>query len=54
MRVKAATHSFQRAGLTPHVDPNDSILIIGVTADRSGWLPKEAWDWINDQLQKAA
>ena len=40
--------------LATHVDTNDSMLIIGVTADRSGWLPKEAWGWINDQLQKAA
>jgi hypothetical protein len=40
--------------LEPHVDTNDSMLIIGVTADRSGWLSNDAWGWINDQLLKAA
>jgi hypothetical protein len=40
--------------LRPHVDGNDSILIIGVTRDYSGWLTQEAWDWINGRLRKAA
>lgn len=37
-----------------HVDANDRMLIIGVTADKSGWLPNEAWAWINERLRKAA
>jgi hypothetical protein len=36
------------------IDNNDRVLIIGVTADNSGWLPKDAWDWINARLKKAA
>ncbi|MGM4931790.1 hypothetical protein [Tardiphaga sp. 619_E2_N8_5] len=40
--------------LQPHVDKNDYMLIIGVTNDNSGWLPKEAWDWINSRIKKAA
>lgn len=35
--------------LAPHVDKNDSMLIIGVTRDYSGWLPQKAWDWINQR-----
>jgi hypothetical protein len=37
--------------LTPLIDANDSMLVIGVTSDRSGWLPKEAWNWINKHLE---
>jgi hypothetical protein len=40
--------------LASHVDGNDYVLVIGVTADHSGQLPKDAWDWINSRLKKAA
>lgn len=40
--------------VSPHIDQNDSMLIIGVTKDKSGWLPKEAWDWINSRRAAAA
>ena len=38
--------------LAPHIDNNDSILIIGVTRDYQGWLPREAWEWINMRWSK--
>lgn len=34
------------ARLDPHVDANDSVLVIGVTRDYSGWLPEKAWEWL--------
>lgn len=40
--------------LAPHVDKNDSFLVIGVTRDYSGWLPKDAWDWIKERSNKLA
>ena len=40
--------------LAPHVDKNDFLLVIGVTADYSGWLPQEAWDWIKSRAAKLA
>lgn len=40
--------------LAPHVDPNDHILVIGVTRDAAGWLPQEAWNWINARARAAA
>ncbi|MCB2009563.1 MAG: hypothetical protein KDF64_02965 [Geminicoccaceae bacterium] len=40
--------------VSPHIDQNDRMLIIGVTKDKSGWLPKEAWDWINSRRAAAA
>ena len=40
--------------LQSHVDKNDNVLIIGVTKDRAGWLPKDAWTWINSRRSKAA
>jgi hypothetical protein len=42
------------AKLQSHVDKNDSMLIIRVAGDKNGWLPQEAWDWINSRLQYAA
>lgn len=40
--------------LQPNLDRNDNILIIGVTRDYNGWLPQEAWNWINERTRKAA
>jgi hypothetical protein len=40
--------------LEPHVDKNDFFLIIGVTRNYSGWLPQQAWDWINNHTSKMA
>ena len=33
--------------LEPHVDKNDRVLVIGVTQDYTGQLPKKAWEWID-------
>lgn len=33
--------------LLKHIDQNDTLLVIGVTKDYSGWLTKKAWEWIN-------
>jgi len=40
--------------LAPHVDKNDFFLVIGVTRSYQGWLPKEAWAWINARVSKLA
>jgi hypothetical protein len=40
--------------LQPHVDQNDSVLVIGVTSDYQGWLTQEAWDWINGRRGRMA
>lgn len=40
--------------IAPHVDKNDFFLLIGVTSDYQGWLPQEAWDWINSRLSRMA
>ena len=40
--------------LARHFDKNDNALVIGVTRDHQGWLPKEAWKWINDRRARAA
>lgn len=31
-----------------HITPKDFALIIEVNKDYQGWLPQEAWDWINE------
>jgi hypothetical protein len=38
------------AALTPHLSQQDWILILPVKKPAFGWLPKEAWDWINVNL----
>ncbi|MEL6216986.1 MAG: hypothetical protein AAFR79_00750 [Pseudomonadota bacterium] len=48
----SATEVWDR--LAPHVDNNDSVLVIGVTRNYSGWLPQKAWDWINQRLNRLA
>lgn len=48
----SAHHVWERIRF--HVDQNDSVLIIGVTKDYSGWLPKRAWDWLNARQSWAA
>ena len=40
--------------LDSHVDRDDSMLVIGVTRDYRGWLPKDAWEWINSRRARAA
>lgn len=40
--------------LAPCLDKNDFILVVGVTRDYSGWLPKDAWEWINSRIFKMA
>lgn len=36
--------------LLKHIDSNDRLLVIKVTRDYQGYLPKEAWDWINQRV----
>lgn len=33
--------------LRKEIDKNDNLLVIRVTRDYAGWLPKKAWDWID-------
>ena len=42
------------AKLAPHLKGNDSVLVIGVTTDRQGWLPNDAWTWIRNRMAQAA
>lgn len=34
--------------LSKHLDQTDNILIIEVTKNYYGWLPKKAWEWLSD------
>jgi hypothetical protein len=40
--------------LAPHVDENDYMLVIGVTACWQGWLPEDAWKWIRGRIAATA
>jgi hypothetical protein len=40
--------------LAEHVDGNDRVLVIGITKQYTGWLPQDAWDWINARSWKMA
>jgi len=37
--------------LVSHLDEGDSILVIQAGSDRQGWLPKDAWTWIQQNLR---
>ncbi len=40
-----------RNKLRPYiVDDTDYLLVIHVQRDYSGWLPKDAWEWLNQHL----
>jgi hypothetical protein len=36
--------------LAPTIDKNDFVLIIEVRRNSFGWLPKDAWEWINTNV----
>jgi hypothetical protein len=38
------------AHLRSVIDANDLLLVAEVTADNDGWLPPEAWTWINQRI----
>lgn len=35
--------------LASYVAKNDRMLVIGVTRQYSGWLPRSAWEWLNQR-----
>ena len=36
--------------IQPHLDSNDSLLVIEVKNNKQGWLKKDAWDYINNSI----
>ena len=36
--------------ITPHLDGNDSLLVIEVKENYQGWLSKEQWKYINESV----
>lgn len=36
--------------LAPHLDKEDSILVIQAGTEMQGWLPEDAWKWIMRNL----
>ena len=35
--------------LKPHLRPEDHIYIVKITTQQQGWLPKGAWDWLENR-----
>lgn len=48
--VEDATQIWTR--LAKQIDPNDLMLIIEVRNNVQGWLPKDAWEWINQNVPR--
>lgn len=42
------------ARISNHIDQNDRLFVIGITDDYAGWLPKDAWEWINAHVHQHA
>jgi hypothetical protein len=36
--------------LYPHIEKSDALLVIRVHKSYEGWLPKEAWEWLNKKF----
>lgn len=36
--------------LLSQIDQNDRLLVIQVVNQKTGWLTKDAWDWINQNV----
>jgi hypothetical protein len=48
---KTSQQAFE--ALHPHMDPLDLILIAELSPNPPhGWLPKDAWEWVNSRLQR--
>ncbi len=37
--------------LRAHLDDNDNLMVIRVTADYAGLLPEEAWKWMREHIR---
>jgi hypothetical protein len=35
--------------LYPHIQRTDYVLVARLNEEHQGWLPKEAWDWLNSK-----
>lgn len=35
--------------LFPHIEDTDYLLVAKLHSEHQGWLPKEAWEWLNDK-----
>jgi hypothetical protein len=35
--------------LFPHMETTDYLLVARLHPEHQGWLPKEAWDWLNNK-----
>ena len=40
------------AALLEYLGQKDDLLIIGIQPPYQGWLPKDAWEWLNDRSKK--
>jgi hypothetical protein len=36
------------ARLAPHLDSNDNLIVMEVANRKGGWLPQQAWQWIDE------
>ena len=36
--------------LLKHIDQNDRLLVLNVNRDFQGWLPSDAWTWLNNHI----
>ena len=49
IKTRHDVNQIQRT-LNAQIDEDDSLLIIKVTKEFGGWLPTDAWKWINNNV----
>lgn len=50
IKSSLATASEVFAKIEPYVDGNDRVIVIEVKDNKQGWLKKEQWAYINNQI----
>ena len=48
--VTSETAEQLRDRIRKHLDDNDTLLVIKVVRPYSGWLTKEVWDWLQENI----
>ena len=43
-----SAHQFAQF-LLPHIVSTDHLLVAKLSGEHQGWLPKDAWDWLNNK-----
>lgn len=49
--IVATSHSADEYAklLYPYMDKDDHLFVVRITKEQQGWMPQDAWEWLNDK-----